>query len=58
MKVLADAIKRTETYEYMLWLTSGLAQPSFQVGFFIYLFFFFRLTLSDQSKFSHSTDNE
>ncbi|KAK3523377.1 hypothetical protein QTP86_029880, partial [Hemibagrus guttatus] len=31
MSVLAKAVKRTETYEYVLWLTSGQAQPSFQI---------------------------
>ncbi|TTB41853.1 Protein transport protein Sec16A [Bagarius yarrelli] len=31
VKVLKEAIMRTETYEYVLSLTSGFAQPSFQV---------------------------
>ncbi|KAM9470649.1 uncharacterized protein Hap1MRO34_012592 [Clarias gariepinus] len=30
VKVLDEAVKKTETYEYVLWLTSGLLQPSFQ----------------------------
>ncbi|XP_058240329.1 PAS domain-containing serine/threonine-protein kinase-like [Hemibagrus wyckioides] len=31
LSVLAEAVMRTEMYEYVLWLTSGQAQPSFQL---------------------------
>ncbi|GAA6093440.1 serine/threonine-protein kinase D2-like isoform X1 [Tachysurus ichikawai] len=37
---MKDAIERTEVYEYVRSLTSGLAQPNFQVGISVLLFIY------------------